>query len=111
MKKLLLLLPAALALGFLGLPAGCGGDPCVKLCEDARACDEDIGYDDRPCADQCSEQADQAEQLGCGSEYDDFTGCVAKFDPCGEVSQEEAEACQDEFEAFFLACGFGTLTD
>ncbi len=96
-RKLLLLLPAAMLLGALSTPsAGCG-DPCVSICEDAKSCDrlgdygfvDDMGNPVTDCAAYCEDQSTYADELGCGSEFDDFMGCFASFDICADFETEE----------------------
>ncbi len=116
-RKLLLLLPAAVLLGMLSAPsAGCG-DPCVSTCEDAKSCgmQEAFGFGSGDCASFCEDQETMAEELGCGSEYDDFISCFASFDVCANPEEatdqdiEKAQECLSKTTAF-LDCAAASVT-
>jgi hypothetical protein len=85
-----------------GTPDEPVGSACETLCSDAAEC---VGagddYDEDACEQDCEDGQDISDDLGCGTEYSAYIGCV---DPCdAEASEDE---CAVELEEL-TACAAG----
>jgi len=88
-------LASLLGLGFVvAFASGCGSD-CEDTCEAAKDCQGGDTLGDFDCGDLCDLAEDQAEQRGCGSEFDDYNACYAGADDACTTTD-----CQDESSAY-----------
>ena len=106
-KKLMILVPAAMLLGMLSTPGCATGDACVKGCEDAAEC---AGTDASGCQETCDNARQAAVDLGCESQYDDqLNNCSVSgqvdCDNPGEPSGDCVEAA-----AAFVECSIMAAT-
>lgn len=99
---LLLLAPALTA------PA-CGGASISDICERVVECEGGGADAVDDCIEEAEELQDQAEALGCGSEFDEFLACADDELTCGD-DEATAEACDAEVEAL-NECAEGSSDD
>lgn len=109
-------LPLALALVSLPLFAllaaapGCGGsvsasELCEKACDCQGSCPDDA-LDE--CVTQLERAQETADDVGCGSEYDDYLGCIDELlDSCSTDIEDSCGAEARELES----CASGSFDD
>lgn len=83
------------------LSAACA--PSVDdICERLAQCGPGTPDDVEECKQEGKALQDQADSLGCGSEFDDYLSCVDGLDVCDEEAVENG--CVSELAAV-SACG------
>ena len=79
----------AIALG--GITLGCKSD-CESACEDRKDCPG--GVESTDCSETCDAEERAADGLGCKSQLEDLSSCIAdaddicKFDPTKQCTRE-----------------------
>lgn len=81
-----------LVIGCWGV-VGCGPD-FRAICEGEMACRGGNDLDVDACVASREADADLADDLGCGSEYDDYYNCIEPFLQCNE--QQTGQTCMTD---------------
>ena len=77
--------------------------PTVEdVCERLAQCGPGTQDDVTECKQEGNQLRDQAEAIGCGSEFDDYLSCIDGVDVCDDDAVESA--CDAELDAM-NACG------
>ena len=84
--------------GGVATSTGCGGNATASLCEDICACQRCTSNDLRACQEAGDNALDQADSVGCSSQFDDVVACSSAHVSC-DGSRAVFEGCDAETAA------------
>lgn len=85
-----------LALSGGAATAGCGGGVISSLCEDICACQGCTSNDLKACEEQGDKTAEQADAVGCSSQFEAAVTCAGAHISCKETQALVTEGCDAE---------------